>query len=145
MAAAMVAATGCKREVPGCMDADAINHNAGATLDDGSCRYAADEWAGSYEAHDTVAITSQAGQVQTTITASVMLVERIGTNRVRIDAMLGSILTGRVTLGLFTPDDDPTLELAPLQCSRVGTDIRYTYFLGSAGGSEEIRGMAVRQ
>jgi hypothetical protein len=146
LAVAIVTMASCEKEISGCMDGDSGDYNPDATMEDGSCRYPADLWAGTYVAIDSGILTSSAtGHQEIDVVVKAMTVERISNNRVRIDSLLDLSMTGKVLPNLFTPDDNPYRDFEAFTCSRNGNTIRYTYFWNFGVATYQNRGTAIRQ
>jgi hypothetical protein len=141
---AIAAATGCKRERPGCTDTLSHTYDPKATIDDGSCTYAADLWAGAYATSDTLHESNGTGGYDAVVVENVILVRRLADNRVAIDGFLGQLyMAGRVTATRFSWEDDGIGDLHGLDCTRQGDTISYA-LPDRGGGAPQDRGRAVR-
>jgi hypothetical protein len=138
------ASIGCyEKEIRGCTDSEATNFNPDANMDDGSCRYVSEDYAGTYTASDTVSYDSS-GQTITQIEIGTFSIVSVGLKSVKLNNFRGCTLDGIVTetsLSLTSPGTQ--CNIGQFVCTRSGNTLHYFFTQGS-GVTLTIAGRAVK-
>lgn len=145
IAAALLLASCGDRDQPGCTDPSALNHDPDATIDDGSCTYLSDLYAGNWIASDTTFWADQ--QTGDTIMDAISYgfsITATSHDRVRISGWLDVDCTeteATVSQTLLVPEATEVCEYAGFICTRINGRLRYWVDLGNAS----FRGTAVKR
>jgi hypothetical protein len=133
------------RDQPGCTDPMALNHDPDATIDDGSCNYLSDLYAGNWIANDTTFwVDSQTGDTLTDVLSYGFSITAIGHDRVQVNGWLSADcpeIEAVVSQSLLVPQASLDCEFEGFVCTR--TDGRLRYYTTYTGGN--FRGTALKR
>jgi hypothetical protein len=141
--ALLLAACG-KRDIPGCTDPAALNHDPEATIDDGSCAYLSGLYAGNWIAYDTTfSYNPQTGDTAVEALSYGFSIAAIGKDRVRITGWIDpdcGAVEAAVSRTLLVPESG-TCDFSNFICTHSGGRLRYRVERDIA----DFRGTAIRQ
>ena len=136
-----------EKEVEGCRDYEAINYNSSATVDNGSCQYQSDRYAGQYLATDTSSyFNASTGNTVYTYQTFSFSISRTGKSTVALNNFSGCFsLSGSVTSGtLYLTNQSNPCGIQLFVGSLNENKLKYTYKHFS-GELRTVNGTAIKQ
>lgn len=135
-----------EKEIPGCTDSEATNYNAEANFEDGTCRYIADEYVGTYLKTDSLQYyhPSDNSLVKWTETGG-FVVEKTGKTTIRInnfsnDNILCSVTPNNI---VYLSQASGIIRLYNFFCLKTPTGLEYNYQV-SGSYTTYVRGTATK-